>query len=483
MVPKKNHQNKYFHLPCAVLAFLSRAPMQQHVTFSTPLSWSRGTVRLGFLRAVAAFAEGAALTSRASTTPEQETVAAALSRVHFSVLGGRAGYPRSCDSVFAGAVTRFLGGSLRAEQARVIPIGEHTAFAVTWDRRHVVAAHNSVAGVHLRVYGMRNRTLRHITRHGLPESCVVKSVTAGPDGRLYVVDRKNAKVHVLSAAFERVGYVHSGVFYGRVIVNAQHLVSQCFGMNTWGRYYPLELAIFEFTDSVTSDAVTRLKTCYFCGDAADALCLLPDDKAFAATFHCYVRIFTFDGEMRAKVPLGHDPPAATACSAFGELVVLCEDTCTLLRGVAVCDVAVLPGDAIVIVPSPRPAVFALCLHFILSRQHDARMAAIGRCKHSVAVNRDADCLKISTRYRVKRLVVGTPHNNFTIAGDDKLAVSRSATRDADGIFRFTHVAHERAVHRKHRDATVVAVGKGDVSVSREETQPKRHIHFAIVAAR
>ena len=78
------------------------------------------TARLLFLKAVCAVAEGAdvplshAVPDASSRCPPDVCVAAvlgdALRRV--AVLGGREGMSRSLGSVYSGAVTRFLGGSL-----------------------------------------------------------------------------------------------------------------------------------------------------------------------------------------------------------------------------------------------------------------------------------------------------------------------------------------------------------------------------------
>jgi hypothetical protein len=82
------------------------------------------TARLLWLRAVCAVTEGADVplshaTRRATSTsssrcPSDVCVGAVLGDAEHrvAVLGGREGMPRSLGSVYAGSVTRFLGGAL-----------------------------------------------------------------------------------------------------------------------------------------------------------------------------------------------------------------------------------------------------------------------------------------------------------------------------------------------------------------------------------
>ena len=66
---------------------------------------SYDSARLTFLRAVCAVTEGIA-----AVTASPTVTAAALRDPRVCVLGGREGLPRSLGSVYAGSITRFLGG-------------------------------------------------------------------------------------------------------------------------------------------------------------------------------------------------------------------------------------------------------------------------------------------------------------------------------------------------------------------------------------
>ncbi len=178
-------------------------------------------VRLLWLRAVCAVAEGAAVPlSHAPSdgaSPSAACVAAvlgdALHRV--SVLGGREGMSRSLGSVFGGAVTRFLGGSLRGVESRVIStpgvwsdfngvaVGVDGSTLLVSDCSGSHAIHEFVAD------SSRRRVVGGAGDGPLQFNCPCQ-VWVASDGFVFVVDMSNHRVQVLTPTLDFHAFVGVG---------------------------------------------------------------------------------------------------------------------------------------------------------------------------------------------------------------------------------------------------------------------------------
>ncbi len=244
-----------------------------------------------------------------------------------TALGGRDGMPRSLGSVYSGAITLFLGGLCRGVVARVLHTPNVKSYsggvAVTRDGTTLLVSDysgrtNSVLelsvadGSLLRVIGGRGK--------GPQQFNVVCQVCVAPDGFVFVADRYNNRVQVLTPtldfhAFVGVGQLirPSGVCATSDIVVVAEGVAHC-------------IAVF-----VRSDA-TLLSRFGTAGDGDGQLnwplgvCFVSSDRHVAVADSNNNRVCLFAvtgrGEFVRHVGVGVlAEPSAVASAAFDELVV------------------------------------------------------------------------------------------------------------------------------------------------------------------
>ncbi len=137
----------------------------------------------------------------------------ALHRV--SALGGREGMPRSLGSVYGGAVTRFLGGSLRGVVSRVIPTPGVKAWsngiAVSRDGCTLLVSDGGLGGSHaIHVFSVVDGSRRRVIggegdgplRFNLP-----RQVCVAPDGFVFIADYGNHRVQLLTPSLDFHGFI------------------------------------------------------------------------------------------------------------------------------------------------------------------------------------------------------------------------------------------------------------------------------------
>jgi DNA-binding beta-propeller fold protein YncE len=140
----------------------------------------------------------------------------ALHRV--AVLGGREGMPRSLGSVYGGAVTLFLGGSLRGVVSRVI----HTpcvksycnGVAVSRDGTTLLVSDGTSCASHaLHEYstsdGARRRSVGG-EGDGPLQFRGPRQVYIAPDGFVFVADSRNNRVQVLTPSLDFHCFIGEG---------------------------------------------------------------------------------------------------------------------------------------------------------------------------------------------------------------------------------------------------------------------------------
>jgi hypothetical protein len=300
----------------------------------------------------------------------------ALHRV--AVLGGREGMARSLGSVYGGAVTRFLGGSLRGVVSRVIDMPD------VWSRGVAVSADGSTllvsdsdCGSHAihefsLADGSRRRAVgcKGTGPLRFNSSC---QLWIAPDGFVFVADFGYHRVQVLTPSLDLHGFVGVGdlLYPAGVCANADVVVvSEMFAhrISVFSRGDGALLRRFGSYGSGDSQLVFPRGPCFMSCDARVAVADCGNSR---------VSVFSVDGSLVYHVGAGALlQPFAVACSAFDELVVtdLCDDYCLCLFSAGAgsemvhafgncADVAavVLHGDAVVIVgasaDSSRQCVF------------------------------------------------------------------------------------------------------------------------------
>jgi hypothetical protein len=295
------------------------------------------------LRALVAFAEGAV----GSVLPPRNNTAAAaaLSDVRLHVMGGRSDMRRSCGSVLAASVVRFLGGGLgpaAAAHITTVP-APHTWFTVTRDGKHVVVTQNDLTDTEVnnnrwfvrsvRVYDVASGALvrcvrRSALRHKAAQLATPSTfgpLTTGPDGHIYVVDRSNGVVIVLSTELEFCAVFGDGDLGAHSACAADDAYVVCSNATRSQRAF------------VTYAAHPITRVAAFGDFECTSISLLPGNRGFAALHGAgqSIRLYSVVGESLGviRVPwwaCGIDGANGMAWSAFGELLLLSTDVMLVL---------------------------------------------------------------------------------------------------------------------------------------------------------
>jgi hypothetical protein len=245
----------------------------------------------------------------------------ALLRV--AVLGGREGMARSLGSVYGGAVTRFLGGSLRGGLSRVI----HAPGVKSWnngvavsvdgctlllsdgsDGAHTIHELSMADGSRRRVVGGKGDG--PLQFDGLYQVCVA-------DGFVFVVEYRNSRVQVLTPSLDFHCFIGQGQLERPVGVCANADVVVVSELRS-------RISVFNRCDG----ALARRILCEGTGDdqviSPHGLCFMSDERHIAVTnwSNHRVTVFSVDGEFIRYVGVGVlRYPQGVACSAFDELCV------------------------------------------------------------------------------------------------------------------------------------------------------------------
>ncbi len=286
---------------------------------------SFGCERMAFLHAAAAVAEGAAVVG----TEAQKYCAAAaalndpLRRV--CVLGGRPNLRRSLGSVYAGSVTRFLGG-FRGVASRTVP-------ALEWD------AHSSSGGVALTSDGAAllvtatnririfhagsGRPLREID---LPWSSDMRRVCVAPDGFVFAADHSLARIYVLTPQLDFHGVICKGLLATPmgIAANNNHIV-----VSEDVRHC---ISVFRRCDSALVRRFGALGNGNGHLHSPCGVCFIGQtcQLAVADSANSRVSVFTLAGEFVRHVGIGTlGDPLDVASSGAGELFVADDLRCAL----------------------------------------------------------------------------------------------------------------------------------------------------------
>jgi DNA-binding beta-propeller fold protein YncE len=256
----------------------------------------------------------------------------ALRRV--AVLGGRECMPRSLGSVYGGAVTRFLGGSVQGVVSRVIDsrgVGSLCGIAASCggstllvadgrhDGSHAIHAFNASDGAQLRVVGRKG--------DGRLQFKQPSQVYVAPDGFVFVADTCNNRVQVLTPRLDFHGFIGAGMLY--------HPFGVCANAD-----------VIVVSDASLSDRVTvfnrrggtvRRFGAFGSSDGElnepRGLCFMSGDRqiAVADASSSRVSVYSVDGEFIRHVGVGVlRGPCGVACSSFDELVVADSRSCRVV---------------------------------------------------------------------------------------------------------------------------------------------------------
>jgi DNA-binding beta-propeller fold protein YncE len=247
-----------------------------------------------------------------------------------AVLGGREGMPRSLGSVYAGSVTRFLGGSLRGVASRVMDTPGVKSFnngvAVSRDGCTLLVSDLTGGSNAIHEYnafdGSRRRVVGSKGDGPLQFVCPCQ-VCIAPDDFVFVADLLNNRVQVLTPTLDFHSFVGVGQLRGPsgVCANADVVVV--------AEYVAHRISVFNRRDGTLVRQFGR--------DGSDGsedvqlrspygLCFMPGDRHVAVGDRGKRRVSVFsvdrDGEFIRPVGVGIlDGPIGVACSAYDELVV------------------------------------------------------------------------------------------------------------------------------------------------------------------
>jgi DNA-binding beta-propeller fold protein YncE len=239
-----------------------------------------------------------------------------------AVLGGREGMPRSLGSVYGGAVTRFLGGGLRGVESRVIAMpgvkSENNGVAVSRDGctllvtdgcggTHAIHEFSVADGSRLRVVGRRGKKPLHFNDP--------RQVWIAPDDLVFVSDRGNNRVQVLTPALDFHAFVGVGDLDGPVGVCADDDIVV---VSEWGHLGVRRISVFNRAGGALLRRFGDDQLSLPCG-----LCFMSGHRHVAVADYSRHRVcvFSVDGELIRHVGDGKlRGPHGVACCAAGELV-------------------------------------------------------------------------------------------------------------------------------------------------------------------
>jgi hypothetical protein len=266
--------------------------MEHGFTFGNP-AW------LAVLHALCAVAEGADVPAHAAVPGRagaSAVVAAALRRL--SVMGGRAGMPRSLGSVLGSVVIRFVGG-FRGQKRRIIPtpglFSTCNGVAVTRDGCMLLVSdliHSCIQvffvhnGAHVRTIGSRG--------DGQLQFSPPRQIWVASDDHIFVADR--CRIQVLTPGFDFSSFIGVGLIGGvptGVCADDHHVIVTEVGA------FP-SVSVFRRSDGA------RLQRIKFSGDGQqlkdpNAVCLLSRGNRQRA------RVCVHRGR-RVCAPCGRRPP-------------------------------------------------------------------------------------------------------------------------------------------------------------------------------
>ena len=316
-----------------------------------PQPFTDHAARLPLLCAIARVAEGATVVrppcgmrKRSRDRGASSAAAAAASALravlrdtrNFSVLGGRAGAPRSLGSVHAAAVIRFLGGTLsstRLGSNRRVLSGrpkyggdadtQMYAMAISADGVYViVSAHNRLflfeRATGKFVCQKMCDTLRRVSDYSPRYFETPGEIAVASDGWIYVALPVRKCVAVFTSDV---------TFQGTINMPRQHPIATCVNddflvvgcSRAYGDEARNSVFIYRRCDHKRVRSLGRTHNVW-----VRALCFLADQRTFAILDASKVQVFMFSlsGVCLRVINISHSfIPDAIACSGFGELCV------------------------------------------------------------------------------------------------------------------------------------------------------------------
>jgi sugar lactone lactonase YvrE len=250
----------------------------------------------------------------------------ALHRV--AVLGGREGMPRSLGSVYGGSITRFLGGSLRGVESRVIDMPGVMSFsngvAVSNDGSTLLVSDCDGGSHAIHEFSIADGSLRRVIGRmgsGPLTFFQPRQVYIAADDFVFVAEVGNNCVQVLTPSLDFHGFVGKGdiIYPAGVCANADVVVVS--------EAVAHRISVFDRHDGT----LLRRFGSFGSGDGQlqypGGLCFTPDDRHIVVPDggNHRVVIFSTDGELVRHIPVGVMnvySPQGVACSPAGDLLVV-----------------------------------------------------------------------------------------------------------------------------------------------------------------
>jgi DNA-binding beta-propeller fold protein YncE len=247
------------------------------------------------------------------------------------MLGGREGMPRSLGSVYGGAVTRFLGGSLRGVVSRVIPMPPgvkswSNGIAVSHDGRSLLVCDSGGGSSAIHVVSLSDGTVeRRVGDYGTGplQFSWPYQLCVAPDGLVYIADHASGCVQVLSPDLSFRGFIGGtrktcGDCQAGVCASADVVV--CVGVVS-SDTRPC-VAVLRRRDGAKLAQFGSAVAARVCNPRGVCLTALDTRIAIANRGSNCVSVFTLDGSLVRHVGVGVlSRPEGVASSACDELVV------------------------------------------------------------------------------------------------------------------------------------------------------------------
>ena len=289
---------------------------RQHPGFALSID-SPHCERMAFLHAVCAMAEGAA----GGAGTDEGCVAAALGDPlrRVCVLGGREGLRRSLGSVYAGSITRFLGG-FRGVVARTLrmvdwdPGAESGGMALTRDGSALLVTSKSTDCLYV-IDVATGETLRKVGCGGTGplQFDIPHRVCIADDDCVFIADCGNNRIQMLTPGLDFHGFVGATQLNEPVgvCVKGDFVVVSEIKSHRISVFSRVDGALIRRFDSYGGH---RSRPC--------GLCFVGDTWQLAvADKHSRVTVFTLEGEFLRSMNQLHSP-CDVASSGAGELVIV-----------------------------------------------------------------------------------------------------------------------------------------------------------------
>jgi hypothetical protein len=290
-----------------------------------PCALTNGRAREGYLKALCAFAEGAAVVVPPCSAEVALCVIALFADAQRRVarLGGREGMSRSIGSLYGGLVALFLGSTFRGRVTRTFATQFTSCggVAITRDGSAVLISNFCYGDDAIYVFHPETGELLRIIGckgYGQLQFNFPFGITIAPDDHIYVSERTNNRVQVLTPCFDFHSFVGADQLHAPVGVCASDEIVavseiQDDRISVFRRTDGALLRRFGSSGSRDGELLSPFELCFLPGCSRIAV---------VEPLNYRISVYTLEGAFVGHLGVGlQGQPTSVVCSAFGEVVI------------------------------------------------------------------------------------------------------------------------------------------------------------------